>query len=93
VNTSQENEHLALLVDGKSLITIMADTLLTADMLKFATMCKAVIACRVSPSQKMQIVAMVRQGVKPEPMTLSIGDGANDVPMILEAHVGVSFKP
>jgi len=88
----KENEHLALLVDGKSLITIMADTVLTADLLKFATMCKAVIACRVSPSQKMQIVAMVRHGVKPEPMTLSIGDGANDVPMILEAHVGVGIS-
>ena len=62
-----------------SLLTIMAEKELTADLLKFATMCKAVIACRVSPSQKMQIVAMVRKGVKPEPMTLSIGDGANDV--------------
>jgi phospholipid-transporting ATPase len=88
----KENEHLALLVDGKSLLTIMAEKELTADLLKFATMCKAVIACRVSPSQKMQIVAMVRKGVKPEPMTLSIGDGANDVPMILEAHVGVGIS-
>lgn len=28
----------------------------------------------------------------PEPVTLSIGDGANDVPMILEAHVGVGIS-
>lgn len=27
------------------------------------------------------------------PITLSIGDGANDVSMILEAHVGIGRKP
>lgn len=25
-------------------------------------------------------------------ITLSIGDGANDVPMILEAHIGVGIR-
>ena len=35
---------------------------------------------------------MVRRGVVPEPITLAIGDGANDVPMILEAHVGVGIS-
>jgi magnesium-transporting ATPase (P-type) len=31
-------------------------------------------------------------GQKPPPMTLAIGDGANDVPMIMEAHVGVGIS-
>jgi len=30
---------------------------------------------------------------KGSPITLSIGDGANDVSMILEAHVGIGKKP
>lgn len=30
---------------------------------------------------------------KGSPITLSIGDGANDVSMILEAHVGIGRKP
>ena len=34
---------------------------------------------------------MVRKQ-KPEISTLSIGDGANDVPMLRSAHVGVGIK-
>ena len=29
---------------------------------------------------------------KPEATTLAIGDGANDVNMIIEAHVGIGIK-
>lgn len=36
----------------------------------------------------LQIVKMVKNS-KGSPITLSIGDGANDVSMILEAHVGI----
>jgi P-type E1-E2 ATPase len=49
-----------------------------------------VLACRVSPKQKADIVTMVRQRC-PKKRTLSIGDGANDVSMILKAHVGVGI--
>jgi predicted mannosyl-3-phosphoglycerate phosphatase (HAD superfamily) len=49
-----------------------------------ASKCNAVIACRVSPKQKAVLVRMVKQYVKPTPVTLSIGDGANDVPMLQE---------
>lgn len=38
-----------------------------------------------------QIVKMVKNS-KGGPITLSIGDGANDVSMILEAHVGIGKK-
>lgn len=38
-----------------------------------------------------QIVKMVKNS-KGSPITLSIGDGANDVSMILEAHVGIGKK-
>ncbi|KAG7248220.1 hypothetical protein CRUP_021449, partial [Coryphaenoides rupestris] len=37
------------------------------------------------------IVKMVKSS-KGSPITLSIGDGANDVSMILEAHVGIGIK-
>ena len=49
-----------------------------------------VIACRVSPKQKGDIVEMIRIRY-PKKMTLAIGDGANDVAMILKAHVGVGI--
>lgn len=49
-----------------------------------------VLACRVSPKQKADIVNMIRARF-PSKVTLSIGDGANDVNMILQAHVGVGI--
>jgi phospholipid-transporting ATPase len=95
-------EKLSLIVDGKALFVVMravenpaatsAEVDLMLAFLELAKMCKAVIACRVSPDQKRQIVAMVRLHSKPTPLTLSIGDGANDVPMILEASVGIGIS-
>ena len=41
--------------------------------------------------QKAQIVRLVKTSVVPEPMTLAIGDGGNDVSMIQEAHVGIGI--
>lgn len=49
-----------------------------------------VLACRVSPKQKADIVNMVKER-HPTKTTLAIGDGANDVAMILQAHVGVGI--
>jgi phospholipid-transporting ATPase len=95
-------ENLALIVDGKALLELTRsmeeidpspeDHELMMDFIALARNCKAVIACRVSPDQKRQVVAMVKHNVKPTPMTLSIGDGANDVPMILEASVGIGIS-
>lgn len=53
-------------------------------------MCDVLLACRVSPAQKADIVVLVRERF-PDKNTLSIGDGANDVPMILKAHVGIGI--
>jgi phospholipid-transporting ATPase len=48
-----------------------------------------VVCCRLLPSQKADIVAAVRTGLNK--ITLSIGDGANDVPMIKTAHIGIGL--
>lgn len=48
------------------------------------------LACRVSPKQKSDIVMMIRNRF-PTKITLAIGDGANDVSMILKAHVGIGI--
>ena len=50
----------------------------------------SVICCRVSPSQKSKVVLMMKR-FYPRAVTLAIGDGGNDVPMIMEAHIGVGI--
>jgi phospholipid-transporting ATPase len=61
------------------------------EFLELALAAKVVIACRVSPKQKAEIVTMVKSK-KLESTTLSIGDGANDVNMINAAHVGIGIS-
>lgn len=48
------------------------------------------IACRLSPIQKSQLVRMVKEA-KRENVTAAIGDGGNDISMIQEAHVGLGI--
>ena len=50
----------------------------------------AVIIYRASPKQKEQVVKFIREH-NPGKVTLSIGDGSNDVNMIQTAHVGVGI--
>lgn len=86
-------ESLCLVVHGPtSLVRILRSRKLTKKLLRLGQCCKSVIACRVSPSQKAGIVSMVKHGITPLPVTLAIGDGANDVSMIQEAHLGVGIS-
>eukprot|EP01065_Artemidia_motanka_P019723 TRINITY_DN2353_c0_g1_i1.p1 TRINITY_DN2353_c0_g1~~TRINITY_DN2353_c0_g1_i1.p1 ORF type:complete len:1417 (+),score=325.24 TRINITY_DN2353_c0_g1_i1:450-4253(+) len=59
---------------------------------KVAKHCSTVVCCRVSPAQKAEVVRMVRKELVVDGGMLSIGDGANDVAMITEAHVGVGIS-
>ena len=75
----------AIVIDGDTLRYAL-DSRLKLLFLNLATQCETVVCCRVSPSQKAQAVKLVKDGRNA--MTLSIGDGANDVAMIQEANVG-----
>jgi phospholipid-translocating ATPase len=78
----------ALVIDGDALKLVLDDTL-KMKFLLLCKQCKAVLCCRVSPSQKAAVCQLVKKGL--DVMTLSIGDGANDVAMIQEADVGVGI--
>ena len=80
------------MISGPALAHVLDDDDLSRRFLKLGRHSKVLIACRVSPLQKAQIVRLVRDNVKPTPITLAIGDGANDVSMIQEAHVGVGIS-
>jgi len=50
-----------------------------------------VIGCRVTPKEKQLLVKLIKDS-NPDAVTLAIGDGANDVSMLTEAHVGIGIK-
>ncbi|KAK2907735.1 phospholipid-transporting ATPase IC [Channa argus] len=57
--------------------------------MSLAEQCQSVLCCRVTPGQKADIVTLVRKHTNS--ITMSIGDGANDVNMIKTAHIGVGL--
>ncbi|CAO1620351.1 unnamed protein product [Sympodiomycopsis kandeliae] len=78
----------AVVIDGETLRYAL-DPALKPLFLALTTQCETVICCRVSPAQKALTVKLVKDGK--DAMTLAIGDGANDVSMIQEAHCGVGI--
>ena len=80
-----------IIVSGDALVTLMPVPELAKKLNDVANSCEAVLCCRVSPKQKKDIVELVKKNVT-HVKTLAIGDGANDVNMITEAHIGVGIR-
>ncbi|KAL6710873.1 phospholipid transporting ATPase [Coniothyrium glycines] len=78
----------AIIIDGDTL-KLALEPEVKRKFLLLCRKCRSVLCCRVSPSQKAAVVNMVKTGL--DCLTLAIGDGANDVAMIQEAHVGVGI--
>eukprot|EP01016_Furgasonia_blochmanni_P033803 TRINITY_DN3570_c0_g1_i2.p1 TRINITY_DN3570_c0_g1~~TRINITY_DN3570_c0_g1_i2.p1 ORF type:complete len:576 (-),score=133.02 TRINITY_DN3570_c0_g1_i2:171-1898(-) len=93
IENKEPDEKFAMVISGDALIySINPDhPELGPKVLKIGEQCNAVIACRVSPLQKQEVVELVRKH-KPDVITLAIGDGANDVNMITAAHVGIGIR-
>ena len=92
-------DNLALVISGSALAGLLSHQMGTAatesTLLSIARLCHVVVGCRMSPKQKALVVKMVSSGVRirgERPITLAIGDGANDVAMIQEARVGVGIS-
>jgi len=86
-----EKDEVALLVDGICLEGIWSSDDLKALFVEAVQLIPTVIACRVSPLQKAALVRMIKHSPG-KPLTLAIGDGANDVGMIHESGVGVGIS-
>ena len=87
---SMQKPSFGILVDEKALLTINEDLDTQRIFLGIAKDAEAVICCRVSPLQKSQVVKMMKK-FDENSITLAIGDGGNDVPMIMEAHIGIGI--
>jgi len=77
----------AMVIDGASLQFGLEHH--PQELLSFAQRCHSVICCRVAPLQKAAVVKLVKDSL--DCITLSIGDGGNDVSMIQEANIGVGI--
>jgi len=85
-------EGRAVTITGDALAKVLADEGLRQLFHDVASRSQTVICCRVSPKQKADVVQMVQSLDTSSPVTLAIGDGANDVSMITAANVGVGLS-
>jgi phospholipid-translocating ATPase len=83
--------HSVLVIDGQTLAAVDSNEDLSVLFYDLAVCIDSVICCRASPSQKAHLVNSIRRFV-PKSMTLAIGDGANDIGMIQESHVGIGIS-
>lgn len=78
--------RVALVIDGPSLPFAFS---CGSKLLAVSMKCEAVVVCRATPLQKALVVRMIKRGTNA--LTLAVGDGANDVSMLQEAHIGVGI--
>lgn len=78
-----------LVIDGESLNNCVFKKGLEEKFFKIATQAPSVCVCRCSPQDKAYIVQCIQKYTKKR--TCAVGDGGNDVSMILEANVGIGI--
>jgi phospholipid-transporting ATPase len=78
----------SILVDATALAMILKSKEAVIDFLNIASRAISVLCCRVTPLQKSDVVRIMKE-YNPLATTLAVGDGGNDVSMIMEAHIGM----
>ena len=83
-------EPFSIIVEAPILCGLFKDNDCTNKFLNIAYYSNTVICCRVSPSQKSEVIQKMKKFDK-NAITLAIGDGGNDVSMIMEANIGIGI--
>lgn len=88
----KDNNKFCIVLDGAALSIVLANPNQTRKLLSVMAhpQCEAAVFCRVNPKQKGLIVKSCRDRLT-SGCVLAIGDGANDISMIKEAHVGIGI--
>ncbi|KAL9230570.1 hypothetical protein vseg_005907 [Gypsophila vaccaria] len=85
--TTAEPKDVAFVIDGWALeIALQFHKKMFSEL---AILSRTAICCRVTPSQKAQLVQLIKSC---DYRTLAIGDGGNDVRMIQQADIGVGIS-
>ncbi|XP_023554352.1 phospholipid-transporting ATPase 2-like isoform X1 [Cucurbita pepo subsp. pepo] len=85
--TTSEPKDVAFVVDGLALEISLKNH--RRAFTELAILSRTAICCRVTPSQKAQLVELLKSC---DYRTLAIGDGGNDVRMIQQADIGVGIS-
>ncbi|KAF4741806.1 hypothetical protein FOZ63_022031, partial [Perkinsus olseni] len=86
-------QKYSVVVDGATLPAILQSPPSAARLRSVISdkHCESAVFCRVNPKQKGDIVRLVKDELHGTGRVLAIGDGANDINMIHQAHVGVGI--
>ncbi|EDV26080.1 uncharacterized protein TRIADDRAFT_55823 [Trichoplax adhaerens] len=87
LNTFRRKNDCALIIRGDTLDVCLR--YFEHEFMEVACQCSAVICCRCSPTQKANIVRLIKKHTQQQ--TCAIGDGGNDVSMIQVADVGIGI--
>ena len=84
-------KNTTIVIDGKSFDTVLKDERCMDSFFYKAIQAPCVCVCRCSPTQKAEIAVALKTYTKGQRIC-AIGDGGNDVGMILEGDVGVGIE-
>lgn len=92
VTAPSSSSKFCIVLDGAALSVLLANPGQTKKLLSVMAhpQCEAAVFCRVNPKQKGLIVKSCRDRLSGG-CVLAVGDGANDISMIKEAHVGIGI--
>ncbi|XP_030203043.1 putative phospholipid-transporting ATPase IIB isoform X2 [Gadus morhua] len=88
LNAFRRKHDCVLVISGDSLEVCLR--YYEHEFVELACQCPAVVCCRCSPTQKAQIVTLLKQHTSNR--TCAIGDGGNDVSMIQAADCGIGIE-
>jgi len=87
LNSLRRKNEAALIISGDSMQVCLK--YYEHEFVELACMCPAVVVCRCSPTQKADIVKLLRTHTGKR--TCAVGDGGNDVSMIQAADAGIGI--
>ncbi|XP_072142121.1 probable phospholipid-transporting ATPase IIB isoform X2 [Dermacentor andersoni] len=87
LNKFRRRNDYALIIRGDALEVCLK--FYPREFMELACQCPAVVCCRCSPTQKAEVVHLIKQYT--EKTTCAVGDGGNDVSMIQEADAGIGI--
>jgi phospholipid-translocating ATPase len=87
LNAFRRKDKAALVITGKAFE--ICRQFYEEDLMELACRAPAVVVCRCAPTQKSEVVGLVKRFSNKR--TVAVGDGGNDVPMIQAADAGVGI--